>query len=358
VKLAATPERGAASKTKPLKVTPLGNFETFNAKRAKPAMQKPTTKMLKNMKLKINAINLARAALVAAAALSAPSVFADVVQVTSNPGDLFIGFRTNSGSSDLVADIGSYAQFIPSTLTGYGGTWNSQPFNISFGVIPNTSTPVNNLSADLSATFGGSWSSNPTDGSGVHWAVLGFTSTNQNNTPISGLNKNSLFLTKAETTLGTKSATLSLSTSLNATVASDINNIVTGSFGYQGSNSTVNSSVAVSQVISGNANAWSTQVGNQNAALGTSLDFEQAPNGSNSGPTNSVLDLYLRPGTGSALGTTVQYLGSFALDSGGDLTYAPSSYFAAVPEPGSTVLLGFGLAALVPFLRRRNKIDA
>lgn len=355
VKRAATPERGAASITKPLKVTPLGNFETLNAKRAKPAMQKPTTKKLKNMKLKINAINLARAALVAAAALAAPSAFATTVTLTDqSSGDLFLGFRQSGQSNDLEVDIGSIAKYTPTAL---GGTWNGITFNIGFGVIPGTSTPVTNLSADLSAVFGGSWATNTGDQTGVRWAVVGNQSLSTS--PLTtNPGKNTVFLTQAETTLGQQS-TAPASNAVNFSAASGGVKNIEGSLGYSGRQSTVNSSVALSESsAASNTNGWNTQIGGitSGSGFGSGLAIEQALSGSLAGPVGSELDLYLISNTGTGgISNAGQYLGSFSLDSSGDLTY---SNVNAVPEPGSTVLVGFGLAALVPFLRRRNKIDA
>jgi hypothetical protein len=102
---------------------------------------------------------------------------------------------------------------------------------------------------------------------------------------------------------------------------------------------------------SGNSNSWTSQIGNQSAAFGTSLAFEQAPNGSYSGPTDSVLDLYLKPSTGSTGGTSASYLGSFSLASNGTLTYGP------VPEPSTYALLALTGTIFMVFIRRRNRLN-
>jgi len=298
---------------------------------------------MKAIKTKLSVGSLARAALVAGVALSAHVASATLV-TAPNPGDLFIGFRQTGVTSDVVIDLGSAANFTPSSLgSGYGGTWNGSSFTV---------LNATNLSTDLAQVFGSSWANNPTDGSGVTWAVVGLTSTTVNYSPFTSLKKNSIYVTQAETTPGTQSAALSLSSTLTA--APKINTLVNGSGGYKDGtilSSPYSGSAVTAVQATSVANSWSSQFGSQNAALGTNLDFEQAPNGSFSGPTNSVLDLYLQPGTGSVGGTAPSYLGSFSLSSGGVLTYG------AVPEPSTYALLALSGTIFMVFIRRRNRFN-
>ena len=297
---------------------------------------------MKKTKTKLSVGSLARAALVVGVALSA-HVASAVTVATPNPGDLFIGFRQAGVSSDVLIDLGSATNFTPSSLgSGYGGTWNGSSFTVT-GI---------NLSADLGSVFT-NWANNPGDGTGVTWAVVGITSTFQSNiSPFTALKKNSVYVTEARTNPSTQTAGLSLSTGVLASLASKIYNVESGSFGYDGSSSTANSNVTVIQSSAGNnSNSWTSQIGNQSAAFGTSLAFEQAPNGSYSGPTDSVLDLYLKPSTGSTGGTSASYLGSFSLASNGTLTYGP------VPEPSTYALLALAGTIFMVFIRRRNRLN-
>ena len=79
---------------------------------------------MKAIKTKLSAGSLARAALVAGVLLTAHVASAATV-TAPQAGDLFIGFRQTGVTSDLVVDLGSAAQFTPTSLgSGFGGTWN------------------------------------------------------------------------------------------------------------------------------------------------------------------------------------------------------------------------------------------
>lgn len=274
---------------------------------------------------------------VAASASSAPAVLTQY-----SPGDLFIGFRQTGVSNTLVANIGSATQFLPPSL---GGTATGS-FIVQFGFVPNTTNPVTNLADDLSAVFGDLWATNEDDGTGVTWAVAGFTDNTVDNSPISGFGARTVFLTQARTDPNVQTGPLP-SVSRNA-FSAEFNAFVDsiGSTSYVNRESTEHSSVAYIGDASG-ANNWNTRLGAN--GFNTGLRLEQGLNGPFSGPTNSVLDLWLAPNPNSSLTTTRTYLGSFTLNELGELT------FTAVPEPATYVLLGLAATGYVVFRRRTRR---
>jgi hypothetical protein len=298
------------------------------------------------MKIQTNLLRFGRLALaVGGLALSAPS--ASAVLTTYTPGDIFIGFRQTGTSNTLVAKIGTVGDFLP------GSTYNP-----TFGVIPGTSTPVTNLNLDLNSVFGSSWADNPTDGLGVRWGVAGFTGPNPSGaSAFTGLTNRSLFVTKARLDPSTP-------TSLDADpgaigdrdgFSASFNGFVQGSGGgsYKNQQSSLNSSVVYIGAAS-DANNWGTRINDSSEGsfgLGSGSEIEQPFSGSFSGPTNSVLDLWLSPNTGSTLVTNNTYLGSFTLSNAGALT------FTAVPEPGTYILLAIAGLFFVVFRRRKNEFN-
>ncbi|MEI8293618.1 MAG: PEP-CTERM sorting domain-containing protein [bacterium] len=305
------------------------------------------------MKIQTNLLRFGRLALaVGGLALSAPS--ASAVLTTYTSGDIFIGFRQTGTSNTLVAKIGTVGDFLPTSLGGslaLGSTYNP-----TFGVIPGTSTAVTNLNLDLNAVFGSSWADNPTDGSGVRWGVAGFTGFS-GTSAVSGLSTRSLFVTRGRTDPSTPtSLDPDPSTIGNRNqFSSSFNSFAQGSGGgsYKNQNSTVNSSVALIGLAS-DINNWGSRINNGSAGsfgLGSGNEIEQPFSGNFSGPTNSVLDLWLSPNTGSTLATDNTYLGSFALNNTGSLT------FTAVPEPGTYMLLAIVGLFFVVFRRRKNEFN-
>ncbi len=306
------------------------------------------------MKIQTNLLRFGRLALaVGGLALSAPS--ASAVLTTYTPGDIFIGFRQTGVSNTLVAKIGTVGDFLPVSLNGTRALGST--YNPTFGVIPGTSTDVTNLNLDLNSAFGSSWANNPTDGSGVRWGVVGWTGNTGETSAVTGLATRSLFVTRGRTDpavqtsiTGTPSAIGSVSGFATAFSSFGYG---TGGGSYINQNSTANSSVAYIGA-SADTNNWGTRINTSNAGfgLGSGKAVDQTPlTGAYSGPTSSVLDLWLSPNTGSTLATTNTYLGSFALDSAGYLT------FTAVPEPGTYILLAIVGLFFVVFRRRKSSFN-
>jgi len=273
--------------------------------------------------------------------------------LTYNAGDLFLGFRQTGAANSLAVNLGSAAQFLPTSLGGSAASGSS--FNVQFGLIPGTSTPVFSLATDLTTVFGASWANNPTNGSGVRWAVVGFTDDSLDNTPISGLNARSIFVTRARTNPEVQSPLLNYSD----TAQKDLFAQQFAPFAYgtgQGAFVTSQSTTNSSEAFIGSATApnnWNTKIqANGSFGLGSARRVEQGVLGNYTGPTDSVLDLYLAPYGGSTLVNGTTYLGNFALNSSGELN------FTAVPEPSTYALLGLaGAGALVRRWRQRRRVQ-
>lgn len=261
-----------------------------------------------------------RAALVLLAATGAQAQPTTIT--TYSAGDLFLGFRQTGAANTLAVKIGSAAQFLPVSLGGTNAPGNS--FKVRFGVIPGTATPVLNLNEDLTTVFGASWTNNPTNGSGVRWAVVGFTDDSLDNVPITGLNARSIFVTRPRTNPAVQSTALTYSdTAQKDLFAQQFAPFAygTGAGAYVSSQSTTNSSTAF--IGSATApNNWNTKIqANGSFGLGSARRVEQGVLGNFTGPTDSVLDLYLAPYGGSTLVTNTTYLGNFTVNNAGELTF-------------------------------------
>lgn len=294
-------------------------------------------------------LRFGRLALAAGAlALSASAASAQVL-TTYQVGDIFIGFRQTGVANTLVAKIGTVADYLPTSLGG--SRTPGSTYNPTFGVIPSTVTPVTNLNADLTSVFGAGWNTNATDGTSVRWGIVGWTGNTGETSPISGLTTRSVFVTRARTNPSTPSTT-NINNAARTGFAGQFPGFSVGvPSGYASQFSTVNSSVAYVGAATGTDN-WNTRIGaNGSFGLGAGRSVEQELSGAFQGPTDSVLDLWLSPNTGSTLVTSNTYLGSFSLNNSGQLT------FTAVPEPSTYALLALaGLAVVV--LRRRKQLQS
>ena len=305
------------------------------------------------MKIQTNLLRFGRLALaVGGLALSAPS--ASAVLTTYSPGDIFIGFRQTGVANTLVAKIGTVGDFLPTSLGGplsLGSTYNP-----TFGILPGPNTPVTNLSLDLNTVFGALWATNPTDGTGVRWGVVGWTGDTGETSLVAGLTTRSLFVTRGHTdpTVQTSISGTPSAIGSRTNFATEFSSFAYGTGGgsYISQNSTANSSVAYIGAAS-DTNNWGTKIqSNAGFGLGSNRAVDQTPlSGAFSGPTSSVLDLWLSPNTGSALASQNTYLGSFTLDNAGSLT------FTAVPEPGTYILIAIAGLFFVVFRRRKSQIN-
>ena len=289
---------------------------------------------------KINILSAGSAGLLAAAALAllAPSGHAQVN--TYNEGDLLLGFEEPGVAYDYVVDLGSIANFI--TLSQTPGTTDIT-----------TAYSLGGIAADLSATFGSGWATNSaTQGDNVQWGIIGASDKNVSATfGAYTLPADTLFETRAEFTPGSGStAPTESSSSLQKTVDGKILNSLGAAF--NNTSTTANSSVATVEPTSV-SNNWSS-FGPQSTVGSWANNIEQPTSGAFIGATNSQLDLYeLLPTNSGGSGQGTE-LGSFTLDSSGDLSFTS----AAVPEPSTYAAIGLGAAFLLFFRRSRKTLHA
>lgn len=256
---------------------------------------------------------------------------ASSVLTTYADGDLFVGFRRSGTANTLAVNVGSARQFL---TPAQGGTnASSDPFKVRFGVVPGTSTTVTNLSADLAAVFTSGWTNNPAGGTGtgVRWGVVGFTG--NSSSAISGYTARTLFVTRARTAPTTPTVIppdrldIGDFDGFSSAFTSFVQGVGGGSFKNQFS--TVNSSAAYIGAAS-DANNWGTRINESSEGsfgLGANYEVEQTF-GPNSGPTDSVLDLWISPAELSTTVTTNTFLGTFTLSTAGELTFTPAAAFA------------------------------
>jgi len=234
--------------------------------------------------------------------------FTASAQFTYNPGDLFVAFRTAGGSTDLIVDIGA-----PGSI--------------------NTSAVNGTL---LNSVFGGL--------DGIYWSVFGYQSS-----------QNTLFTTSARGDITQQTdPTPSSGLSGQGIVISHMQGILNGATasGTPLSSSVVELDSGLNQSgnISYSIGVATLQGANHEGDFRGSWSPVENFTGSGfaSGGVPSVSDLYQNL-PGNPLTTTGTYEGDFTLGTDGSLSFSP------VPEPGTSMMFGAGMLALVVVRRFRNR---
>jgi hypothetical protein len=279
---------------------------------------------------------------VAAGALLAPPAHAQTT-LSYSAGDLVLGFEDPAApADDYLVDLGQASYFI--TLSQTPGATNITTSDPAYG------GSLGNLAADLSNTFGSTWHDNNAQGDNVQWGVIGATPKLSSDGSIP---EDTIFLTQPENFPGAGSndpTEGSLST--QKTWDSQVNSDFAGpGNGFVGATTSTNSNYAVVEPSS-DSDSWTNEHASYNA-FATGLDIEQSQNAAltDIGPTNSQLDLYeLLPTSEGGTGSGTE-LGSFTLDSSGDLEFTSA---AAVPEPSTYAAIGLGAAILLMLRRNRR----
>lgn len=249
-------------------------------------------------------MKLKNMAIVSAALAGSLWNLAASAQFSYNPGDLFVGFRTASGSTDLIVDLGG-----PGSI--------------------NTSAVNGTL---LNSVFGGL--------DGIYWSVFGYQSP-----------QNNLFTTSARTDI-TQQTDPTGSSGFNGQgiVISRMQGILNGAVanGTALSSSVVeiDSSLNQSGNISYSVGVITLQGANHEGDFRGSWSPVENFTGSGfaGGGIPSVSDLYLNA-PGNPLTTSGGYQGDFSLGTDGSLTFIP------VPEPSLGLMFGAGMLVLVAVRR-------
>ena len=249
--------------------------------------------------------NLLAAIAITASAFIAPRAVAQATTYTGN--DLFLGFRSTSGSQCYVVNIGQASQF----------TGASSPVTVS---------GLGDIAADLAAVFGSDWNGSRSD---MLWSVSGATGSFS---AVGSDPLKTLYATRERTSPGTQSTPW---TRASDTAQGTTTNLMKG-LGNQYTTYIATANSPGKGVIQTNTdiNSYASyQPGGANSGPSPGTSFK-AYNPTNEGSfttgvANSVLDLYRSVST-STFNQPSTFVGTFTIATDGTLTFTP-----AVSGPGT-----------------------
>ena len=267
----------------------------------------------------------------AGAAFIRPNASAQV-PVNYSPDDLILAFRTTGAStpaaSSYLIDLGPASFFT-------GSAFGSQ-------ISLNLALDLGNIQADLVGLFGANWFNR----SDLFWSISG----TSGGSAVGGDPSRTLYASREEDILGIQSIPWTrANSSAQAAPTNKLASVGAGFAADSGSPnlSTANSDVAIIQAIGATNSYASFQ------ADGSSFSyFSPTIEGDfGDGFAGTALDLYrLAPGSGATIGIAGDFVGSFSIDSGAQLTFNA----AVVPEPSSAVIIAAGTGLLGLIRRRRT----
>lgn len=265
-----------------------------------------------------NKVSLLALAMLTSGILSSQAA---VVSVPVN-GDVFIGFRSTAGDGSgisYVVNLGQYSQF--------SGQAAGTTVNLS---------GIGDIGSDLVALFGAGWNTS----ANVKWGIFGR----------NDLGTVTLYSSREQSTAGTTgTAWGARSLSQRQSTSSRVGTVIFGTNGYSGTESTLNSSVAVVQqnTVNGTPNqaSYAYQVTNGVSDFGTTSGWSDIEGDFGGGVAGTALDLFRTNSAG------VDTPGFFTIGTGGALS------FTAVPEP-SAMLLGAAGTFVLLTRRRRSLASA
>jgi hypothetical protein len=204
-------------------------------------------------------------------------------------------------------------------------------------------TNVIDIGSLLTSTFTSGW----TDDANLTWGLFGVRNSSRlNGTIVDGDPAQTIYVSRAETTLGTQvtgwGVSPTISQGAHDTAASQIAGVQTEFLNAPAGTSAVLGDAATTYDANGATWGAFTSIGGTLGNFGT-------------GTENTVLDLFRSLGRTQAGGTlrVGSYEGSFHINDSGVVGYSAAPEFAAIPEPSRALLLGLSGAGLL-FRRRRS----
>jgi hypothetical protein len=275
-------------------------------------------------------MKLIKKTMILAAALFA-IVSANAATVNYSPGDLIIGFTTNSGTGAgqvVLVSLGSATALRDATTNNFS---------------------ITTIGVDLEGTFGANWY----DRTDLYWGAIGVYNSVPEGATTNGDLDGTVYVSRARTavgTAGTKNSTAwNTSNSGDDTALSGLGAMQTNFDGQTASDN--NANVAVFDKNSVSWDKYNPPVANANISFGayssTGLGIEQKFAAGSYGTMlgndiEGALDLYRNVYHGSA-----GYEGTLTINKDGDI-----GYVVTVPEPSTYALIGLGLGAVLFFRRR------
>lgn len=256
--------------------------------------------------------------------------------VTAVAGDLILGFRASGGqgaSTNLEVNLGPASNY--------------------YGAAPGSFVVTGLSTSDLTATYGSGWASR----ADLSFGIVGTTGA----ASVGGAPARTIWASRAETTPGTLSTPWLRGNVFTLQVPSNtISTLYSGAPGSL-SNAPAAGSPSSALIDISLAGSWTAQEDFTpgvsfryfNPSVLITMDEIPATPAQYDGLNGyAVLDLFeVRPGTA---GSPASFVGSFGLNSSGQLVFSTSqSVFAAVPEPGAA-LTTLGSILLLALRRRRS----
>lgn len=281
---------------------------------------------------------------IAAVSLAITAMVSNAATVAYNPGDLVVAFTTNAGTGSG-----------KTVLLSLGDVTTLRDLNTN-------NFALSNIGSLLDNTFGlaGGGSVAWYDRTDLYWGAVALFSSSRQGNVNEGDPDLTIYASKSRTSVGSASTAWTIGSQTNrGNTATAMSTMLTAFDGV-----TADSSNAAAGVETSNATSWdhyNPPAGSANSSFtnltSTGVGIEQKFTGSSYGNVGGtdvegmidiyrILDTTTNANPGGVAGTGSR-IGSLVIQQNGDV-----GFVAAVPEPSTWALIGFGLLTVVIFRRR------